>query len=84
MSTRELPYSNNPFAHLAFLVSDALRRPATRAKAPATRRWPERLERWLWSRRQREVEAYLAQSQDLAELERRMRELDRHIASRSY
>ncbi|HTT37151.1 MAG TPA: DUF3563 family protein [Burkholderiales bacterium] len=37
----------------------------------------DRLETWSWERQVREREAYLAQSRDLADLEYRMRRLDR-------
>ena len=55
--------------------------PANAAKvalAPAPRRgWIERLEHWLWSWRQRDLEAYLAQSADIHDLEARIRNLER-------
>jgi hypothetical protein len=82
MEPRDLPYQNSPFAHLAFLVSEALRRPVE--ARPRSGGWLARLDRWLWTQRQRAIEAYLAQSRDLADLERRMRDLDRQIASRGY
>jgi hypothetical protein len=44
----------------------------------------ERLDAWFWRQRQRADEAYLAQSQDVFELERRMRELERSVGSRYY
>ena len=37
----------------------------------------ERVDRWFWNRHVRETEAWLAQSQDLAELEERLRRLER-------
>lgn len=36
-----------------------------------------RLDRWFWQQEQREREAYLAQSSDIYDLERRMRQLER-------
>ena len=42
-------------------------------------RWTEALENWLYRQRMKEREAYLAQAQDVFEVERRMRELDRHM-----
>jgi len=42
----------------------------------------DRLETWSWERQVREREAYLAQSRDLADLEYRMRQLDRTTLSR--
>jgi hypothetical protein len=37
----------------------------------------ERLDRWFWAQQQRDVEAYLAQSVDVHDLEQRMRNLER-------
>jgi len=60
------------------------------AKAPATfpvskqdggslfARWTEALENWLYRQRLKDREAYVAQSQDIFEVERRVRDLDRH------
>ena len=60
------------------------------ARAPATfpaskqeggslfARWTEALENWLYRQRLKDREAYLAQSQDIFEVERRVRDLDRH------
>jgi len=38
-----------------------------------------RLEAWAWQRELRRREAYLAQASDLADLEARMREMDREV-----
>ena len=38
----------------------------------------QRLERWFWTWRQRELEAYLAQSMDVHDLEARIRKLERN------
>ena len=38
----------------------------------------ERLERWFWSRRQRDLEAYLGHSRDIHDLEARIRSLERN------
>jgi Protein of unknown function (DUF3563) len=91
MTTRDIPFHTSPFAHLASLVSEALRgpTPGSRGSAPemparSRSSWLERLDHWLWDQRQRDTEAYLAQSSDLADLERRLRDIDRHIASRYY
>lgn len=43
-----------------------------------------RIDAWFWRQRQRTVEAYLAQSQDVFEVERRIRDLERNIGSRYY
>lgn len=37
----------------------------------------ERLDRWFWRQQQREREAYLAKAQDLADLEARIKALER-------
>ena len=56
----------------------------SRAASEATPRrpWLDVLDTWFWNQRQRAREAYLAQSQDLYEVERRMRELERDGGSR--
>ena len=55
------------------------------ASAPTPRRpWLDVLDTWFWKHRQRAREAYLAQSQDVFEVERRMRELERGIGSRYF
>jgi len=43
--------------------------------------WLERVERWLWRLEQKRVEDYLARSVDLADLEMRMRRLERRAPS---
>lgn len=45
------------------------------------RSWLERVERWLWRIEQKRVEDYLARSVDLADLEMRMRNLERRAPS---
>jgi hypothetical protein len=75
------------------LIADALAHPAperegferrdTRAtqapaEAPPRRRGLfERLDHWLWRRRQRDVDAHLARATDVHDLEARMRALER-------
>ena len=39
--------------------------------------WLDRLDAWAWRQHQKDREAWLAQSKDLAELEARLRALDR-------
>ncbi|MEP6943885.1 MAG: DUF3563 family protein [Betaproteobacteria bacterium] len=58
----------------------------TRAtSAPTPRKhWLDVLDTWFWKQRQRARETYLAQSQDVFEVERRMRDLERDIGSRYY
>jgi hypothetical protein len=55
-------------------------------RAPSAPGWLgrifDRLETWSWEREVRAREAYLAQSQDLADLEARMRHLDGDLLSR--
>lgn len=50
------------------------------SRAPSVRGWLgrlfDRLEAWSWEREMQEREAYLAQAQDLYDLEARMRHLD--------
>ena len=46
--------------------------------APAERqRWLSALDRWFYTQRMKERDAYLAQAQDIFELESRIRELER-------
>lgn len=56
-------------------------------RPPSARGWLgrifDRLETWSWEREVRAREAYLAQSQDLSDLEARMRHLDGDVHSRS-
>ena len=44
----------------------------------------ERIDRWFWQQQMRDREAYLAGAQDIFELERRMRRLERSVGSRYY
>ena len=46
-------------------------------KSASKRGLMDRLERWFWTRRQRDLEAYLAQSTDVHDLEARIRKLER-------
>jgi hypothetical protein len=49
------------------------------AKTPERRRgFLERLERWFWAQQQRDLEAYLAKSSDVYDLEARIRVLERN------
>ena len=47
------------------------------AAAPRKLRFLERLDRWFWAQQQRDIEAYLARSADIHDLEQRMRNLER-------
>lgn len=44
--------------------------------------WLDRLDQWAWRQTQRQREAYLAESTDLVDLERRMRTLERNVGRR--
>jgi hypothetical protein len=60
-------------------------RPTTgAASAHARRSLLDRLDDWFWRQHQRADEAYLAQSQDVFELESRMRAIERGIGGRYY
>ena len=50
---------------------------APRAHHPPRRRFLDALGAWLWRSEQRSVEAYLAQSRDIHDLEARIRKLER-------
>jgi hypothetical protein len=60
--------------------------PKKALRAPSAQGWLgrifDRLETWSWEREVRAREAYLAQSQDLFDLEARMRHLDGDVLSR--
>jgi len=78
MTTGEFSHRASPFAHLIFLVSQARRGPALETAAATPRRsWLDRLDAWAWRQQQKDREAWLAQSSDLADLEARLRALDR-------
>jgi hypothetical protein len=55
----------------------AVRKPAVRPVAAPRRSWFERFDRWCWRVEQKRVEDYLARSVDIADLEQRMRSLER-------
>jgi hypothetical protein len=54
---------------------------STRVRAEVRLSWLERVERWLWRLEQKRVDDYLAQSVDLADLEMRLRRLERRSPS---
>ena len=64
-------------AHRAERVAHATSNPDSAPAKLAPRTLLDRLDAWLWRQRQRNNEAYLAQSQDIFELESRMRALER-------
>jgi hypothetical protein len=88
MKARFFPINDNVFSGVFALIADALShngfapsRMATLGTAPAVDPKPrigfwERLDRWAWKQVQKEREAYLARSANLADLEERMRRLD--------
>jgi hypothetical protein len=80
MPSSDQPYRTSAFAHLCFLVAEALRTPAAGAPpaaAPTRLHALDRLDRWFWRQRQKDRERYLARATDVADVERRLRELER-------
>jgi hypothetical protein len=60
------------------ILRSTRRAPATNAVAKtALRGWLDRFDTWLWRQELRSFEAYLAQSADIFDLERRQRALER-------
>jgi hypothetical protein len=60
------------------ILRSTRRAPATNAAAKtALRGWLDRFDTWLWRQELRSFEAYLAQSADIFDLERRQRALER-------
>jgi hypothetical protein len=65
--------------------SEALEHRDTRATrtpaeaSPRRRGLFERLDHWLWTLRQRDIEAYLAKATDVYDLEARIRALERNV-----
>jgi hypothetical protein len=46
--------------------------------------WLDRLDQWAWRQTQKQREAYLAESTDLVDLERRVRALEHSVGNRYY
>lgn len=95
MRTPQITLSDSVFRTIAEITETVSRprrgaraasgRSATGPTAPSRRLgWLERLEQWQWRQEQRSVEAYLAQSQDVFELEARIRALQRGNPWRYY
>ena len=63
---------------------DAESRPRTRRGAAFGHGILHRLDRWFWRQEQKARDAYLAQSHDIFELERRIAALERGTISRYY
>ena len=59
-------------------------RPSPRRSAAAGDGMLDRLDRWFWRQEQKAREAYLAQSADVFDLERRIAALERGTISRYY
>jgi len=73
-------YRPGALDHLAMLVAEALAPSSTpRRSPPSTPRLHalDRLDHWFWRQRQKSRDAYLAGSSDVADVERRLRELER-------
>jgi len=60
------------------------RAPAAARDTTSRRGFFERLDRWFWEREQREIEAYLARSTDIHDLEQRIRDMERGTLARHY
>jgi hypothetical protein len=60
---------------------DAAAPSKARPSTPKVARLLERLDAWFWRKRQSAREAYLAESADVFEVERRIRALERRIGS---
>ena len=72
------PYRPGALAHLAMLVAEEFA-PERPTEPPAVRLHAlDRLDRWFWRQRQKDRDAYLAGSTDIADVERRLRDLERH------
>ena len=56
----------------------------TNASLPRSPGFFERIDRWFWRQSQRERENHLARSQDVFELEERIRRLERSVGSRYF
>ena len=88
--------SRDPFATLISLFAAGLSAPsATRAPypdVPAVSAKPtanggsllDRLDRWLWKARQRDLERALTFATDVVDVERRLRERERSLLQRYY
>ena len=64
--------------------SPATRRPVSSVPAASREGILDRLDRWFWRREQKAREAYLAQSRDVFELERRIEAMERGDIARHY
>jgi len=61
--------------------SSAARGPASRVAAAPRERFLDRMERWVWRQEQAARDAYLGQSHDVFELERRIEAMERGVTA---
>lgn len=81
----ESSYRTSTLAHWCDLVAEALRPPVGEAVPTALAGAPEpyplslldRLDRWSWRQRQKDRDAVLARATDIADVERRLRDMER-------
>jgi hypothetical protein len=59
-------------------------RPEPTAVHEPRRSWIDMLDRWVWKRRQRHLDAWLARSVDRADLETRLKHLERATFNRYF
>lgn len=71
------PYRPGAMAHLSMLVAEALAPARPRTPAAVRLHALDRLDRWFWRQRQKDRDAYLAGATDIADVERRLRDLER-------
>lgn len=77
----------DPFATLINLTAAALTAPsltAADAGTPARPSLLDRLDRWLWTGRQKDLERALTTASDAAEVESRLRARERQLLQRYY
>jgi len=89
MQACRYPLNHTGVARIFALIADRLTSPsrtcsddrsprAAPAVAPARRGLFERIDHWFWELDQRAVDEYLGKSQDVFELEARIRQLERN------
>ncbi len=93
MNNPPLRPDRDPFATLVSLTAAALTgpvtsptdvRPATTQPAARGGSLLERLDRWLWKERQRDLERALTSAVDVADVEARLRDRERKLLQRYY
>lgn len=84
---------NDPFATLASLTAAAFSLIPNAPRPPTAKPGPtlstagslfQRLDRWLWRSRQRELERALASATDVVDVEARLRSRERSLLQRYY